>query len=411
MLFESKRRNYLIILLCFFLYFSTYFLKYSYNANIINIEQRFSVSHSETGLVSSLFFISYGAGQFINGLFVRKYNLKYAVTISILLSSAINIALLLTPTNMFYIVKYYWFVNGACLSVLFPCVIRFLTENIFDKYKETGSFMFGTVTAIGTVAAYACSALFTKINKYSIIFIVGASLGIFFAISWFFLFNKLLAPVGLNAIKEKEKIETTKIRSGFVIYSLLCCLLCIVACFGRDGIQSWAPSILNETFNIPESSSLLITILLPIGQFAGVILSTFTKKFIKSHILLCILYFAFAGVCLGIGWIFNFNNKIVLIFVMVLTIVASSAILHIIVDILPVAWSKERNSGLFAGLFNGCCYIGAAVSSYGLSVIADNKGWNGVFKVISIVYFVIIVIALLYFFVRKILRKIGYDIK
>ena len=37
------------------------------------------------------------------------------------------------------------------------------------------------------------------------------------------------------------------------------------------------------------------------------------------------------------------------------------------------------NSGLFAGILNGFCYLGSTISSYGLGAIADGFGWTAVF--------------------------------
>ena len=46
------------------------------------------------------------------------------------------------------------------------------------------------------------------------------------------------------------------------------------------------------------------------------------------------------------------------------------------------------NSGLFAGVLNGFCYLGSTISSYGLGAIADNFGWTAVF--ITLIGFVIL---------------------
>ena len=46
---------------------------------------------------------------------------------------------------------------------------------------------------------------------------------------------------------------------------------------------------------------------------------------------------------------------------------------------------KIGNSGMLAGVLNGCCYVGSTISSYGLGLVADNSGWNGVFILLLVV--------------------------
>ena len=48
-------------------------------------------------------------------------------------------------------------------------------------------------------------------------------------------------------------------------------------------------------------------------------------------------------------------------------------------SIFPMFMRDKVNSGLFAGLLNGFCYLGSTISAYGLGVIADNWGWTAVF--------------------------------
>ena len=53
---------------------------------------------------------------------------------------------------------------------------------------------------------------------------------------------------------------------------------------------------------------------------------------------------------------------------------------NIITSMVPLNLKKNgANSGLLAGLLNGCCYLGSTISSYGLGAVADGFGWRAVF--------------------------------
>ena len=60
----------------------------------------------------------------------------------------------------------------------------------------------------------------------------------------------------------------------------------------------------------------------------------------------------------------------------------ASSLNSLITSIFPMFMREKLNSGLFAGVLNGFCYLGSTISSYGLGVIADHCGWTAVFFVL-----------------------------
>jgi sugar phosphate permease len=51
---------------------------------------------------------------------------------------------------------------------------------------------------------------------------------------------------------------------------------------------------------------------------------------------------------------------------------------------MPLALRDRINTGFLAGLMNACCYVGSAVSAYGLGKIADGKSWDFVIRILLI---------------------------
>ena len=60
----------------------------------------------------------------------------------------------------------------------------------------------------------------------------------------------------------------------------------------------------------------------------------------------------------------------------------ASGLNNLITSLFPMFMRGRVNSGLFAGILNGFCYLGSTISSYGLGVIAENYGWIAVFQVL-----------------------------
>ncbi len=52
---------------------------------------------------------------------------------------------------------------------------------------------------------------------------------------------------------------------------------------------------------------------------------------------------------------------------------------NLVTAVIPLSLRKDVSAGLLAGLFDGFCYIGSAISTYGLGAVAENTGWTAVF--------------------------------
>ena len=158
----------LLIYLCWLAYSISYVGKVNYAANITRIMDFFAVSKAEAGLAQTLFFFAYGAGQVINGLLSKKYNIKWTVFFSLVSSALLNLAVGITPD--FAIVKWLWLVNGFVLSMLWPLLIRTLSESVARKSLDRANVIISAAVACGTLLIYALSAIYTKFAPFRLAF-------------------------------------------------------------------------------------------------------------------------------------------------------------------------------------------------------------------------------------------------
>lgn len=82
----------------------------------------------------------------------------------------------------------------------------------------------------------------------------------------------------------------------------------------------------------------------------------------------------------------------------------ASSLNSLITNVYPMLMSEKINSGLYAEVLNGFCYLGSTVSSYGLGIIADNFGWNTVFLVLMGFCVMICFIWFGYIYTKRILK-------
>ena len=75
---DNKAAN-LLIFVCWLVYAFSYLGKVNYSANITQIMDFYGVTKAQAGAVPTFFFFSYGIGQVFNGLFCKKYNIKWTI--------------------------------------------------------------------------------------------------------------------------------------------------------------------------------------------------------------------------------------------------------------------------------------------------------------------------------------------
>ena len=154
----------LLVFLCWLLYMTSYLGKVNYSANITQIIDFYRITKVEAGVVPTFFFFSYGIGQVVNGIFSKRYNPKWTMFIGLFLSAIIN--LIVAVTTNFAIVKWLWMVNGFLLSLLWPTLIRLLSESLPKKDLQRSSIIIGTTVASGTLLVYLSSSLFAVFNTF-----------------------------------------------------------------------------------------------------------------------------------------------------------------------------------------------------------------------------------------------------
>mgnify|MGYP004483715473 FL=1 len=382
---EKKKginRNVLAIIICWLVYTCSYLGKLGYNANLVLIEGEFGVSHAESGTVGTAFFFAYGAGQIVNGLLCKKYNVKYTIFFALVASAACNF--LITVIKDFGWLKIIWLVNGAALSFLWSLLIRFLSEVLDKEYTSKAVVVMGTTVATGTFAVYGLSALFVSLSVYKTIFYVAAALLPLIAVIWFFSYKGMLAPSG-SVTDEEEKevnapiVEKKKADFGFVTLILILAIFAVVTNLEKDGINVWVPTILKELYDMPDYLSILLTLCLPLVSIFGTAVAVFFNKYIKDFVLLCGLFFLATTGALALTLAFIGTSAAVMLVCLSLISLFMSGTNNVITSMAPLYYKEKASAGLLAGVLNGCCYIGSTLSSYGLGAVADGYGWNAVF--------------------------------
>lgn len=399
---DTSKRNgaILLIVLAWLVYSFSYLGKVNYSANITQIIDFYGVSKSQAGTVPTFFFFAYGIGQVFNGIFCKKYNIKWMVFLSLAVSAVIN--LIVAVSTDFAAIKWLWMINGFVLSILWPTLVRLLSETLPQKVLGASSVIMGTTVAIGTLIIYGLSSVYAFFDMFKLSFYTASFAVIIVAVIWLFLYNKAVdsAKSEDDGEQAKEKPEATleatqknaQNRLLFITIGILC-FYAVGVNLIKDGLTTWVPSILKDEFSMSDALSILLTLLLPIIAVFGNAFALKMHRKVPDYINHCAVVFAVVAMLIG-GIIASILSEIAVAMLVGLVIVnfLASSLNSLLTSVFPLFMRGKINSGLFAGIINGFCYLGSTISAYGLGVIADNFGWTAVFW--TLIGFCLIVVAI-----------------
>lgn len=380
--------------MCWLIYVVSYVSRYSYNANIVAIKDYYGVTNSVTGLVGTCFFFAYGIGQVVNGFLCKKYNKKFFLSFPLMISAVINFYLFTCPSVHVY--KYLWLLNGASLSVLWSLLVLTLSENLDDKHLTGAMIVMSSTVAAGTVIAYGASALFNLFGGFKYSFLTGGVAAGAVAVIWLFVCDKLTVKGGVKMSAESGSTEYGKGKKDtFVIATLaIFGLFMIIGNLVKDGLNVWVPQILKDTYGFGDSLSIILTLALPLLGLLGAMFVVVLNKIIKNEVLLNSLLFAVSAACVfGVMLLLKTNCYALVIVLFGLLSLLMHAVNNFITSFVPLKLRDSFNSGLLAGILNGCGYVGSTISSYGLGVIADRSGWNGVFVLLTVLCIIAVAVS------------------
>ena len=380
----------------------------------------YGIDKANAGLVSTFFFFAYGVGQVVHGICCKRYHVRWMVFAALLASAAANIVV--GVCKNFEVVKYVWLINGFSLSILWPTLIRFLSETLSTNHMKKASITMGTTVAVGTMIVYALSALLASLHvDFKMVFYIASAIFIVVAIVWAglspHLENKAKAEmddaesVGQNT--ESAQPQETSQAQGLAKSLILLCAITL-GIYGvatnlvKDGLTEWVPTILKEQYRLDDSMSIILTLSLPIVAIFGNALAVKMHKKIPDFAFQCAFNFLLAG-CIIAGVIVGLAlNQFVLTLVgfAAVSLLASSCN-SVITSVFPLFMKGKINSGRMAGLLNGCCYVGSTLTTYGLGWLADHFGWYPVFWVLFGVCAFVCVIACIYALLKHKLKKMA----
>lgn len=379
-----------IIALCCMVYFVSYFSRKDFAAVMAGMIYDGAVSRANAGLIGTMLFAFYGIGQLISGYLGDKIKPKYLLLMGLSVTALCNTLMPLIPDTAMIAV---WGLNGLAQAMLWPPIVKILSTYLDHKTYVTANLLVTSAAHVATVLLYAYVPLCLSFMSWQTVFYTASALALC-SILIFAIAMRIVLPeevenkvntastktVGVDKVAEQksDNILTVLRKSG--IFTVFVCI--IVVGFLRDGIESWLPMLYSEAFGKDVSESTLVSMILPIFSIISIAVVTalHRKGVLRNEVSGSVLLFVFA-LALAIPLVFfvTMDGAFFRVSALLLTafICASMhGINFLLISCLPGRFAGIGRSATVSGVCNSCVYIGAAISTYGIALLSEQKGWS-----------------------------------
>ncbi|AZN38979.1 MFS transporter [Paenibacillus albus] len=381
----TQKQVHLFSLMCCLVYGTSYLTRYNFMAAVSAIADSLEVSHQLAGLAVIGSFIAYGIGQPIFGVLGDRFQPRVLIFSGLLLTALCN-ALISVISDIVALIVI-WFINGIFQSMLWPPLVRIMSQHLTrEQYRKT-SVGVTTASSIGTIAVYLLVPLSIMVSSWRLSFVVPALIGVLVAFIWLFGTREYgdAARIGEQEIGGQQgNSKVTNMPIGdkglrtLIMASGIGPILLVVVFQGalRDGITTWMPSYIQDVYHIQTSISILTTIILPVFSILSVYIAAHVQRYVANEIKTTVyLWMIVVAATVALEMLFA-SNAIGSVLLMAILMGCVHGINLMLISHVPTHFANYRKVSTVSGLVNACAYLGSAVSIYGISVLTEWSSWG-----------------------------------
>ncbi|MCI8294597.1 MAG: MFS transporter [Lachnospiraceae bacterium] len=388
-----------LFLLCWSAYFTSYIGRLNYSSAMTAMIQEQILTKSQAGFISMVYFFAYGIGQLCNGLLGDRIHPGRMIFTGLSLAAVMN--LLMGFTGNFFLMSVIWGINGYAQAMIWPPIIRIFAEMLEKEKKMRYCVDIVSSQVVGTLASYLIAAAVMWLFGWKAVFAAAALCLAVMAAAWMAGFKRVEkgggkahveAQAPASSAQTQTAVPSTDSRSAsagntapdhsFSHLLLHCGLLAVlfpVVIHGmlKDGVTTWVPTYITETFMTSPSFSILVTTVLPVINLTGAYAArTVYKKCREHEVKAAALFFTVATAALCGLWVGRGVSILLTVLLFALTTASMMAVNTLFVNMLPLRFERLGRVSTVSGFLNSAAYLGTAVSTFTIGIMVERMGWD-----------------------------------
>lgn len=377
----SEKSMLFLTFLCCLSYFTSYLTRLNYAACLIEIQDALQIGKSQASLPVTGCFLVYGTGQLICGFFGDKIAPHKIIFAGLLGTAICNLLIVIFPHIA--VITVVWCANGFFQSMLWPPMVRIMAEVLDEAWYRRCSVLVSFASSLGTIMIYVLAPVCLSLWGWKTMFLAPAILALAVAFYWVYHTQNLTVKFGTvqsaKAGLDKRKEMKHGILKVFYMIPLVQILL-VIALHGilKDGIITWMPAYMADSFGMSTSMSILTTSVLPVFSIVSTLLASLLFYRIRDELRTALALFGVSLVSALMMILVNGKHPLGCILLMMLITGCMYGVNLMLISRVPRHFAGLGMVSTVSGVLNAATYAGSALSTYGFGKIAENGGWNHV---------------------------------
>lgn len=371
----SGRSAGLFILLCSAVYFTSYITRVNYGAVMTEIIRAENITKQSAGAVSTAAFLTYGIGQLVSGFIGDRMPPRGLITFGLFATSVCNI--LMPIIGGAFPMTLLWAINGFCQALFWPPLVKLMASSLGGDDYNRACVSVSVASSIATIVIYLTAPVIIALSGWRPVFCISAGCGLLAAILWSSVSPRAIRESARREIKTDKHLHIDKPKPTVNAAVLLIPLAFVIMMQGilRDGLTTWMPTYISETFDFSSSASILTGIALPVFSMISYNAASLINKKLGNEILSASVMFA-AGTIASAALIFFGSSALVSVTLMALITGCMHGVNLMIISRVPAYFAKYGRISTVSGLLNAFTYLGSGISGFGIAILSDKFGWQ-----------------------------------
>ena len=347
-------------------YFVSYLTRVNYATIISEMELATNFPRDLLSLALTGSFITYGAGQLVSGILGDLISPKKLLATGIGLTACMNLLLPLYRDPWWMLAV--WCVNGFAQSFIWPPLVKLMTMLLPEKDYHKGVLWASYGCSLATILLYLLSPVVLRWFGWKVIFFGAAAVALVMLAVWLRYCPEPEAEAPVKTARGKgSRLLFAPVMLGIMLAIILHGML-------KEGVSTWMPSYISDTYQLDNRIAILSGVIMPIFSVVSVKLSALVfKRFFKNPVACSVAVFSvstLAALLLPL-----IGNAAASILLMALLTGSMHGINLMLISTIPPFFKKMGAVSTTSGLLNACTYIGSAASTYGIAVLSERFGW------------------------------------
>lgn len=384
---EDERASRLLFVGIWLVYMITCLTRNTYASAMSAIVSDGLFTKSATGTINAAFYLFYGSVQFLGGYLSDR--ISPFTILSVGLFGALVCNAVMASTESYTVMLITWSLNGICQFGVWPATLKIITSVLKKEHRKSASLYISVCMCTGGILSYFAAMILLRHFNWPSLFFLSSFLLAAVTVMWIAVTvktkKKLITAPSPDEIKGSASSQK-QTPSGIPVFRLmaisgffLLILPSTIRAILDNGVKSWVPTMMMESYGITPAISSMIAALVLLINISGVWLTNKLYPRLCSNASLITGFFFLAA--LPLFALLLFIGRLPILITILLLFASTTAMYSInqLMNIeIPAAFGIYNRTGTIAGINNAFGSFGIMLGNLLFGFLADYSGWTAV---------------------------------